>query len=118
MLDNSITEGSLYEFRDPKTGDGDVRQMCELVNNFFCAIVETFPEDWEHKPRRSRLVHGVGIIAMGYLMDAIVDRLGGRSIPTVEKFAKDLLRKNVGNNSKFVKPFSFTVFSWRNSSNA
>jgi predicted AAA+ superfamily ATPase len=36
----------------------------------------------------------------------------------VEKFAKDLLHKNTGNNSKFVKPFSFTVFSWRNSSNS
>lgn len=92
MLDNSITEGSLYEFRDAKTGDGDVRQMCELVNNFFSAVVDIFSEDWEHKPRRSRLVHGVGIIALGYLMDSIVDRLGGRSIPTVEKFSKEISR--------------------------
>ncbi len=90
MLDNSITEGSLYEFRDAKTGDGDVRQMCELVNNFFSAVVAIFPEDWEHKPRRSRLVHGVGIIALGYLMDSIVDRLGGRSIPTTEKFSDEI----------------------------
>ena len=41
-----------------------------------------------------------------------------QKIQKVEKFAKDLLHKNTGNNSKFVKPFSFTVFSWRNSSNA
>ena len=41
-----------------------------------------------------------------------------QKIQKVEKFAKDLLHKNTGNNSKFIKPFSFTVFSWRNSSNA
>lgn len=95
MLENSITEGSLYEYRDPKTGDGEVRKMCELVNNFFSAVAKTFPEDWDNKPRRSRLVHGVGIIALGYLMDAMVDRLGGRKIPTVDDFSAqiDLISK-------------------------
>jgi len=90
MLDNSINEGSLYEFRDPVSGDGDVAKMCELVNNFFGAVVEIFPQDWEHKPRRSRLVHGVGVVSLGYLMDAIVDRLGGRRTPTITEFASEI----------------------------
>jgi hypothetical protein len=40
--------------------------------------------------RRSRLMHGVGIASMGFLMDAITDRLGFVSVPSEDDFRADL----------------------------
>jgi DGQHR domain-containing protein len=73
MLDNSLSDGVLYRYRDGASGTGDVDAMCEVVNSFWAAAAALFSEAWQEVPRRSRLVHGVGIVAMGYLMDAIAD---------------------------------------------
>lgn len=90
MLDNSITDGVLYRFRNPATGDGDADKMTKVVNNYWTAVTHLFPVDWELKPRRSRLVHGVGIVSLGYLMDAIADRHFDDEIPSVELFEGQL----------------------------
>jgi len=90
MLDHSILDGVLYNFRDPKTGDGDVKRMCSVVNNFFGAVRDLFPEDWERKPRHSRLVHGVGIVSMGFLMDEIAGSSRKGSIPSRSYFMKEV----------------------------
>jgi DGQHR domain-containing protein len=73
MLDNSLSDGVLYRYREGASGRGDVDAMCGVVNAFWTAAAALFPEAWDTTPRRSRLVHGVGIVAMGYLMDAIAD---------------------------------------------
>ena len=39
---------------------------------------------------RSRLMHGAGIVSMGFMMDAVADRYRGAGAPGVEEFAKDL----------------------------
>jgi len=75
MLENSITDGYLYNFRDPVDGSGDLDKMCEVVDAFWAAVAKVFPAEWHSVPRRSRLVHGAGIVAMGHLMDSIADRL-------------------------------------------
>lgn len=97
MLDNSILDGVLYNFRDPKTGDGDVDKMCQIVNNFFASVRSHFPIDWELKPRQSRLVHGVGIVSMGYLMDEIALRSKSREVMSQEEFFDeiDLIAKDL-----------------------
>jgi DNA sulfur modification protein DndB len=92
MLDHSILDGILYNFRDPRTGDGDVKKMCAVVNNFFSAVQSHFPDDWEKKPQKSRLVHGVGIVSMGFLMDEIAGRMPKGSIPSKERFSKEVAR--------------------------
>src|SRR5262249_42554576 len=45
---------------------------------------------WGLPPRRSRLMHGAGIISLGFLMDAIADRHRSSVFPTEEQFAGDL----------------------------
>ena len=49
-----------------------------------------FPEAWDESPRRSRLVHGVGIMSLGTLMDEMSWNLSGSQIPTAEEFAGEL----------------------------
>lgn len=90
MIDNSLTEGGLYRFRDPYTGAGDDGPILEVLKNYWTAVAEVFPDAWEETPRRSRLVHGAGIIAMGFLMDAILDRHYDVEVPTTETFAAEI----------------------------
>ena len=91
MLDASITDGALYRFRDPDTGRGDTEAMLELLFAFWAGVKRTWPDEWGLPPRKSRLSHGAGIAALGYLMDAIVDhRADGDAMPDVDVFAADL----------------------------
>lgn len=90
MLENSLSDGVLYRFRYTADGAGDVDQMLAILQNFWGAVREVFSEAWELPPRRSRLVHGAGIIALGFLMDAIAERHRKLTIPSQSIFAEDL----------------------------
>ena len=96
MVENSLTNGALYEFRDPTTGEGDTEAMLDMLRDFWSAVRDTFPEAWALPPRRSRLMHGVGIVSMGFVMDAIVDRYRRSLFPDRDDFVADLaLLENV-----------------------
>jgi hypothetical protein len=91
MIETSLTEGALYRFRDPDNGAGDNVQMLELMTNFWTAAASVFPSAWDvDSPRRSRLVHGCGIMSMGFVMDAITDRYYDTPIPSIADFQTDL----------------------------
>lgn len=91
MLENSLSDGALYRHRDPATGEGDIDAMLALLNNFWAAVAGVFPDAWGQPPRRSRLMHGVGIVSLGFVMDAITDRHRRSRGPTLTNFANDLL---------------------------
>lgn len=70
VIMNSITDGALRLYAD------DDRLLLDrgakLISEFFHAVRHVFAEDWDGKaPKTSRLVHGTGIIAMGYVMEEI-----------------------------------------------
>jgi hypothetical protein len=92
MLENSLSDGALYRFRDPSTGEGDSDAMIALVGDYWTAVRKVFSESWGLPPRKSRLMHGVGIISLGYVMDAIADRYWRERVPAVEDFRADLER--------------------------
>ena len=71
-LRSSITDGALYQYRDPETGYGDIEKLLGLIKPFWAAVKETFPEDWGQTTRKSRLMHGSGIRSLTSLMDEIV----------------------------------------------
>jgi DGQHR domain-containing protein len=91
MLESSISDGALYRFRDPETGEGDTSKMVETLCNFWMAVKETWPKAWDLPPRTSRLTHGVGISALGFIMDDITERRsGGHSVLSVENYEEEL----------------------------
>lgn len=90
MIENSLSEGVLYRFRDPIDGEHDMDGMLQVLKSFWEAIAETFPQAWKLPPRKSRLTHGAGIVSMGYVMDAIADRNRRAGRPTKDMFASDL----------------------------
>lgn len=63
----SLSDGALRELS--ATEDGGERSF-QLIGNFFAAVQDVFRDAWDgHSPRTSRLVHGVGVMAMGYVME-------------------------------------------------
>jgi DNA sulfur modification protein DndB len=71
MLEVSLRDGILYYLRDERDEVAQQDEMLTLVNNYWAAVKEVFPEAWSARPRQSRLVHGAGIMSMGALMDQI-----------------------------------------------
>ena len=90
MLENSLTDGALYRFRGGDDAQHDVPNMLQLLKAYWSATSGAFPDAWGTPPRRSRLMHGAGIVSMGFLMDAIADRYRAEGVPTSEQFGEDL----------------------------
>ena len=90
MLENSLSDGILYWFRDPQTGEGKPDQMLPVVKDFWWAVRELFPEAWGQTPRRSRMMHGAGIVSLGMLMDAIAEGYRRQGMPRREVFVEEL----------------------------
>nr|WP_295587795.1 DGQHR domain-containing protein DpdB [uncultured Lamprocystis sp.] len=63
----SLRDGALRRVAEQQSGED---AAFELISEFFRAVQLAFNEAWRsHTPRTSRLVHGVGIISMGYVME-------------------------------------------------
>ncbi len=76
VIINSLNDGALRLL----FGCSDFKECAfNLINNFYSAVAKVFPEAWKNqKPSTSRLVHGAGIISMGYVMEHLFN-LGARS---------------------------------------
>ncbi|MEV4288478.1 DGQHR domain-containing protein DpdB [Nonomuraea bangladeshensis] len=80
MIEHSLYQGALYQYRDPMDGAGDVEQMLAHLTTYWSLVRDTFPEAWALPPRLSRLTHGVGIQAMGFIMDHLTEDLAPQEI--------------------------------------
>lgn len=92
MLENSQRDGALFRFLHPEaTGGADTEQMLHLLHNYWFAVSQVFSSAWGLPPKKSRLMHGVGIISMGHLMDAIGRRLRNVLVPTQNQYIAELM---------------------------
>lgn len=83
MIENSLYDGALYQYRDPEDGSGDIEQMVLHLKIFWSLVEATWPIEWKLIPRKSRLTHGVGIQAMGYIMDALTEGHTADTLPNI-----------------------------------
>lgn len=88
-LENSLSDGLLYRLRSGH-GDDDVEPMLGALYNFWGATREVFAEAWGLPPKRSRLMHGAGVVSLGFVMDAIAERHRSRDFPALKQFRDDL----------------------------
>lgn len=89
MVMNSLSDGILREYSNEPEG---LDRGFHLISNFFAAVQTVFPNAWwGHKPKTSRLVHGAGIVSMGYVMEYLVARFGcfnpEHFVPYLERLA-------------------------------
>lgn len=74
LIMNSSSDGAIREFY--QFDDREDRAF-QLVNEFFGAVLEVFGPEWTGmSPRLSRLRHGAGIVAMGFVMDLLYSSIG------------------------------------------
>ena len=68
LIMNSLSDGALRELDCDSEKGFDL--SFQLLSNYFQAVQKVYPEAWyDQKPKTSRLVHGTGIMAMGYVME-------------------------------------------------
>ena len=94
MIEESLTNapGCLFPYRNIATGETDFEDICKILVSYWTAVTETFPEAWGKPPRKSRLMHGAGIRAMGRLMDRIIPTVDLSSPRIVASIKKELKR--------------------------
>ena len=100
LVMNSAAHGAIREmlqFEDRAS------RAFSLVNEFFDAVADVYGGEWVGmSPRLSRLRHGAGIIAMGFVMDLLSEKLGAT---TKEEFRPGL---------ELLKPFTaWTSGEWK-----
>lgn len=67
LVMNSASDGAIRDFIQYENRED---HSYELVSEFFAAVEEVFGPEWVGMtPRQSRLVHGAGLVAMGFVMD-------------------------------------------------
>jgi DGQHR domain-containing protein len=90
MLENSLSDGVLYRLCRAGGDEVDVEVMLGVLFNYWGSVGDVFPSDWGLPPKRSRLLHGAGIVSLGFLMDAISDRYRHAEPPTRTQFGNNL----------------------------
>lgn len=94
LVMESSSNGAIHTFiqeypsLDPDSIDTIENKSFNLINTFFMAVKEVFPEAWENAtPTISRLVHGAGLVSMGFVMELLFVTYGEVS---KEKFIQGL----------------------------
>lgn len=90
LLENSLSDGVLYRYRLTTSQDLQLEGMARVVMDFWGAVKEVWADIWGLKPRQSRLLHGAGVVSLGFLMDAIADKHRDEGWPSQALFAQEL----------------------------
>lgn len=104
LVMNSTSDGAIRDF----IKEEDFEELSiSLIDEFFKAVVEVFRPEWVGMtPKTSRLRHGAGIVAMGFVMEMLYSTEGAR---TKDDFVPGL---------QLLKPFTaWTSGTWELSSN-
>lgn len=68
--------GALATFKSLNDRTSDATSMLGTLIDYWSAVKKVFPKAWGKPPSDSRLMHSVGIAALGDLMDRIAARMG------------------------------------------
>jgi DGQHR domain-containing protein len=83
VIMTSAENGALREIALRSDAD---EEAFKIISDYYAAVQRTFRKDWEnHTPKTSRLIHGAGIRAMGYVMDLLWERNGARNQAAFEE---------------------------------
>lgn len=82
---NSLSDGIMRDLIRRRNGP---ERCFEFANSFYGAVRAVFRDAWYgHTPKTSRLVHGAGIVALGYVMEVLAQLEGAR---TEDEFCRGL----------------------------
>lgn len=82
--------GCLYPYVDHEGHTTDYESILEILYIYWGAVKKVFPDAWGLAPTHSRLMHGVGIHAMGGLMDLIMRNINPKDRKAESRILKEL----------------------------
>jgi DGQHR domain-containing protein len=88
LLENSLNDGVLYRCRAEATEPDE--RILPTVKNFWGAVRSVFADSWGLPPKKSRLLHGAGVVSLGFVMDAVADRHRDLRVVPADTFEADL----------------------------
>jgi len=102
VTDNSLVEaikeslespsGLLFPYRNIATGTTDTETIRRLLIIYWSAVRDVFPEAWGKAPAKSKLMGGVGIRAMGRLMERVMAQIDPADPNAAEKARREVTR--------------------------
>jgi DGQHR domain-containing protein len=84
--------GCLFPHRNIATGETDFERIRGILLVYWNAVRNSFPEAWGLPPSRSRLMHSVGLRAMGRLMDRVMAGINPDTPKAVQLVSRHLAR--------------------------
>lgn len=92
VLQDSYTSptGCMFAYRNVATGETDFERIQRLLFAYWHAVRQTWPSAWGKHPTESRLMHGVGLRAMGRLMDRVMSNMNVDSPHLLEQVKEEL----------------------------
>ena len=91
MVENSLSDGVLYHYREFELVNSDIEGMVGVLNKYWYAVKDVFSDAWGKSPTKSRLMHGAGIVCMGFLMDTICSQFDDPGNISSSDFKEHLL---------------------------
>jgi DGQHR domain-containing protein len=82
--------GALFPYRNIAGGETDVDGLCNALNTYWAAVKSVFPEAWGKPPKKSRLMHPVGIRTMGRLMNRVLPAVDLAADDRIQQAAREL----------------------------
>lgn len=84
--------GCLFPYRNSATNVTDFESIRKLLLMYWNAVRDVFPRAWGLPPERSRLMHSVGILAVGRLMDRVMGSVSLQDPKAPAQVRADLAR--------------------------
>jgi DGQHR domain-containing protein len=110
VVETSIRRGGvLSPYYSPDPAVADVAAMAHILELYFKAVARVWPYAWNESPWTSRLVHGVGITAMGRLMDVLVPEVNvasPRAVGSVERRLRKIEPRCAWTSGRWRSPLS------------
>lgn len=107
VIGKSARHGVLKTVAAEYESNGVVKMMAHVVETYFLGAARVWPDAWEGSPRTSRLVHGVGLAAMGNLMDLVMEDVNlesNRAVSSVEHRLRKIRRRCAWTDGRWPKP--------------
>jgi DGQHR domain-containing protein len=82
--------GCLFAYRNIATGETDFERIQQLLFAYWNGVKHTWPGAWGKPSSESRLMHGVGLRAMGRLMDRVMSNINVDASNLLEKVKDEL----------------------------
>ncbi len=94
ILKNSInnTSGCLFPYVNTNNNETDYDNILKIIYVYWNCVKKVFHEDWGKPTNQSRLMHGVGIFAIGALMDIIMKNINPNDKKIEARVTKELTK--------------------------